>query len=288
MEPIRKHIDEYEKPKRKAISSRFPFLLDPAVFTKRMIRIIKNKTSLSRLYKGEFFTNVVARHSSLLYRKLGDSDFELQKNKVTNLKIAISMLDGLIIPPGKTFSFWYTVGNVSKKKGYVDGMLISNGKVSKGIGGGLCQLSNFLMWIFLHADIKIVERHHHSVDTFPDSGRTIPFGGGATIFSNYLDLKIKNISKHPLQLKLWLTDICLKGQLLSDSPSENKYHVIEKNHYFVCRKNKFFRYNEIYRETYKKGLKSAKEKIFTNFAPVAYHVDEKHLKELGYETMSMD
>ena len=286
METIQKYIEEYERPKRKAISSRFPILVNPAVFTKKTIRLVKNKISLQTLHRGEFLTHVVARHSSLLYRKLGDSDMELQKNKVVNLRIAISLLDGLIIPPNKTFSFWNSVGNVSAKKGYVDGMLLSNGKVSRGIGGGLCQLSNFLMWIFLHADIEIIERHHHSVDAFPDSGRTLPFGGGATIFSNYMDLKIKNTSKYPLQLKLGLTDFVLKGQLLSDHPSENKYHIVEKNHCFIKRKGKFFRYNEIYRETYKNGVKIGEKMIFKNFAPVVYEVDEDHLKHLGYEVIA--
>ena len=287
IEIIRKKIEAYEKPKRKAISSRFPVLVIPAVLTKRTIRTFKNKISLVTLLKGEFFKSVVARHSSLLYRNLGDSDFDLQKNKVTNLKIAISKLDGMIIPPGKTFSFWNIVGNISKKEGYVDGMLLSNGKVSSGIGGGLCQLSNFLMWIFLHSDIEIIERHHHSVDSFPDSGRTLPFGGGATIFNNYLDLKIKNISKNPLQLKLWLTDTALKGQILSDKPSQYKYHLFEKNHVFINKKGKFFRYKEIFRETYKNGIKTKEEKIFTNFAPVIYKVDEEYLKNLGYKVLSV-
>lgn len=286
MEKIRKYIKEYEIPKRKAISNRFPFLVSPAVFTKRTIRNIKNKISLPRLYKGELLANIIARHSSPLYRKLEDVDFDLQKNKVTNLEIAISALDELVIPPGKTFSFWNVVGSVSKKKGYVDGMLLSNGKISRGVGGGLCQLSNFLMWIFLHSDIEIVERHHHSVDSFPDSGRTLPFGSGATIFNNYLDLKIKNVSNSSLQLKLWLTDDYLKGQLLSDKPSENKYHILEKEHCFISQKGDFFRYNEIHRETYKQGVKIGEEIIFTNFAPVAYDVEESRLKEFGYKIIS--
>jgi len=34
----------------------------------------------------------IARHSSVLYRRLGDSDFELQTNKIANLKAAIAKL----------------------------------------------------------------------------------------------------------------------------------------------------------------------------------------------------
>lgn len=287
IESIKKHINEYERPKRKAISSKFPILVGPAVFTKRLLRNARNKISLKKLTRHDFFTCVIARHSSLLYRKLGDSDAVLQKNKVTNLRIAIPLLDGLVIPPGKTFSLWSVVGKISKERGFVEGMLLSNGKVSKGMGGGLCQLSNFLFWILLHADVEIVERHHHSVDVFPDSGRTLPFGSGATIFDNYLDLKIKNISANPLQIKLWLTDICLKGQVLSDKPIEKKFHIIEKNHCFIDRNGKYFRYNELYRETYKKGVKISEEKILVNFVPVMYPVTQEYIEDYHYELISL-
>jgi len=284
---IKSHISEHQRPKRKAISSRFPLLVKPAVLTKKIIRGAQNTFTLSKLKQKDFFTCVVARHSSLLYRKLGDSDADLQKNKVTNLKIAIEKLNGLVIPPGQTFSLWHTVGNISMKKGYVEGMILSNGKVSRGIGGGLCQLSNFLFWILLHADVEIIERHHHSVDAFPDSGRTLPFGSGATIFNNYLDLKIKNISKNPLQIKLWLTDNSLKGQILSDKHSENKFHVCEKNHYFIKQLETYFRYNEIYRETFKNGIKVHDEKILVNFAPVIYPVTQEYLNERNYKLITL-
>jgi len=212
----------------------------------------------------------------------------LQKNKVSNLKIGISQLDGVIIPPQAIFSFWDNIGTVTKKKGYLDGMLLSNGRVAVGIGGGLCQLSNFLMWIFLHTDSKVIERFHHSVDAFPDSGRTIPFGSGATIFSNFVDLKIQNVSKFPLQLKLWLTDSTLKGQILSTHPSESKYHIVEKNHQFIKKNKDYFRYNEIFRETLKNGLKLDEQLIFTNFAPVVYEVDMLHLQTCGILVTEID
>jgi vancomycin resistance protein VanW len=271
-------ITQYESPKRKAISSRYPLLLKPAVFVKRSVRKFKNQITLSRLKKGTYLSHVIARHSSPLMRKLGDSDMRLQRNKITNLRIAIQKLDGIVIPPGKTFSLWHAVGSVTKRKGYVNGMLLSNGRVAEGLGGGLCQLSNFLFWILLHADTEVIERHHHSKDVFPDSGRTLPFGSGATIFSNYLDLKIKNTSQNPLQIKLWLTKEYLKGQILSDKPSQYKFHIVERNHCFIKTKSKYFRYNEIYREKYIEGTKISEEKIVSNFAPVLYSINEDDVR----------
>ncbi|MEI6057359.1 MAG: VanW family protein [bacterium] len=285
LQSIHNRILAHERPKRKAISSRFPILVTPAVFTKRMLRTIKNKTTLKKLRQKDFLPCVIARHSSLLYRKLGDSDAELQVNKVTNLRIALQPLNGIVIEPGQTFSLWDIVGKISTKRGFVEGMLLSNGAVSKGVGGGLCQLSNFLFWILLHADVEIIERHHHSVDVFPDSGRTLPFGSGATIFDNYLDLKIKNISSHPLQIKLWLTDSCLKGQLLSDAPAEKKFHIVEKNHCFIKRNGKYFRYNELHREVLKNGEKLDEEKILVNFVPVVYPVTDEYLQKHNHHVI---
>ena len=167
-------------------------------------------------------------------------------------------------------------------------MVISNGEVSEAVGGGLCQLSNFLFWILLHCDVEIVERYHHSVDVFPDSGRTVPFAAGATIFSNYIDLKIKNTSKQPLQIKLWLTESQLKGQILSTKHEKIKSHIFEKNHFFIKNKDQYFRYNEIWREKLLNGNKLGKEKIIENFAPVKYCIDENYIKERNLSLIRID
>lgn len=290
LKKIKAKVTQYNTPnKRRAISSKYPFLSPYTVLLKRLVRNTKNYFLHGLPFKKEApLPCVVARHSSPLYRKLGESDPNLQINKVHNLQLAIKALDGIVIPPGKTFSFWHHIGSTNTKKGYVKGMILSNGNVSEGIGGGLCQLSNFLFWILLHCDVEIIERYHHSVDTFPDSGRTIPFGGGATIFCNYIDLKIKNISKYPLQIKLWLTDNQLKGQILSNKNSETKFHIVEKNHFFIKNKNQYFRYNEIWREKYINGEKIDEEKITENFAPVRYDINEDYVKNNNLTVVSIE
>ena len=169
----------------------------------------------------------------------------------------------------------------------MDGMLLSDGEAVSGLGGGLCQLSNLLYWIFLHAETEIVERYHHSKDVFPDSGRTLPFGSGATIFDNYIDLKVKNISNSDIQIKIWMTDDALKVQLLSDSPSAKKFHVFEKNHCFVKKGERYFRHNEIYRKTSVAGVMKKEELIATNFAPVLYKVTPKYVSEHGFEVIEI-
>lgn len=280
---LRALVEKQTVKKRTAFSSKYPRFKPVVMFGRRTLRTAYNYATIGKGYeKAHYLNHVIARHASLLFRKLGDSDHALQINKIQNLKVAIAELDGIIIPPGGIFSFWHAIGEVNRKRGFVDGMLLSDGNVVEGLGGGLCQLSNFLYWIFLHADTTVVERYHHSRDVFPDSGRTLPFGGGATVFYNYFDLKIKNVSSQPLQIKLWLTKDALKGQLLSSAPCEKKFHVYEKNHWFIKRGDRYFRYNEIYRDVLIKGIKIKEEKIVTNFAPVLYAVEPSYLAERNY------
>jgi vancomycin resistance protein VanW len=270
---------ESNSPRRKALSLRYPSLLPSILGTKRFINNFKNSLNfkISKQKSLNFFECVIARHSSPLFRKLGESDPALQKGKIKNLELAIKALNGLIIPPNKVFSFWAIVGAASKRRGYVNGMLLSDGKVIEGVGGGLCQLSNLLYWLFLHSPVEIIERKHHSRDVFPDSGRTIPFGTGATIFYNLIDLKIKNTFTHSIQLKLWLSDSQLKGQVLSSQSSAEKYHIKEREHCFVQTNKGIYRYNEIWRETLVDGQITKEEKLITNCAPVLYDIRDQDI-----------
>lgn len=284
---IANRIYNYEHPRRVALSRKIPLLKTPIIFSRRTIRNLKNSldTKVSYSNNKDYFSNVIARHQSVLRRRLGGSDIKLQEQKITNLSQAIKSLNGTVIKPGKIFSLWQIIGRPSYKRGYVDGMLLSNGKVVEGVGGGLCQLSNFLYWIFLHIPAETKERYHHSLDVFPDSGRVLPFGGGATVLYNFIDLKVKSISSHPWQIKIWLTDNHLKGQILSPVKVTEKIHVVEKNHYFIKRGVKYFRYNEIYRQVSLEGKKIKQELVAVNFAPVLYKITKKYLADNDFKVL---
>ena len=289
IEKFKQLISEFETPKKRfPLSVKYPFFKTIIVG----IRIILTKLKNRFLYKiarkkGTFLKCVLARHQSILRRQLGSSDPELQERKIINLKKACESLNGLIIYPDEIFSLWEVIGKPEKKKGYVNGMLLSNGKIIEGIGGGLCQLSNFLCWILLHTETEIVERYHHSMDVFPDSGRALPFGSGATCLYNFVDLKVKNISSHPIQIKIWLTEKHLKGQILSTDKNKFKFSIQEKNHCFIKRNNHFFRYNEIYRIRKKEGKKVDEEFLFMNFAPVLYKIPKDYFKRHGFKLFDL-
>ena len=173
---------------RKLLSQRHPFLYFLSVNARRSKRILEwtfgNKTFAKVLRENNVLEHRVKKHQSLLIRKLGDSDMQLQYNKITNLKLAAKEISGIFIKPGETFSFCKLVGLPTEKKGYLMGMELSFGKARPGIGGGICQIANLLNWLVLHSPLTIVEKSQHSFDPFPDEGRVLPFGSGAAIFYN--------------------------------------------------------------------------------------------------------
>jgi vancomycin resistance protein VanW len=77
------------------------------------------------------------------------------------LQLAIARLNGLFLRPGETFSVWRLVGRPSKRKGYLPGMVLINGEMRVGYGGGLCQLSNLIYWMTLHTELTVIERFRH-------------------------------------------------------------------------------------------------------------------------------
>jgi vancomycin resistance protein VanW len=215
-------------------------------------------------------------HKSLLRRKLGTSDPSLQEGKIVNLQIAHQTIDGILIKPHETFSFWKLLGKTTSAKGYVEGLQLSRGEVRTGIGGGLCQLANLLYWLALHSPLEVVERHHHSFDPFPDERRVLPFGSGASVFYNYVDLRFYNPTDITFQIRVWLTEDHLKGAIYSDREWIYTYHIVEKNHRFLQQDGKNYRENEIWRKIFNRhsGELVKEELAIKNFSEVKYALTE--------------
>lgn len=200
----------------------------------------------------EEYPYIIFKHSTPLIRKLKDVDMQYQYNKITNLRLAVQKLNGIVIKTGETFSYWKLIGKTSYKKGYLDGLVLCvDGTFKAGVGGGLCQLSNLIYWMALHSELTVTERHRHSHDVFPDVNRTQPFGTGATCSYNSLDLQIYNNTGKEYQLIIYLTDESLVGELRSSEPSLKRYEVYEKEHSITLGAfGGYIRNNVIYREVY--------------------------------------
>ena len=219
----------------------------------------------------------VYKHQSVLIRTLGDVDQQLQINKVQNIRLSIPKINGILLRPGETFSYFYLVGRATRRKGFLEGMMLSGGEAVAGIGGGICQIANLIHWICLHSPLTVTEHHHHAFDAFPDSGRVVPFGSGATLMYNYLDYQVTNQTDHTFQLRFWLDKKCINGELRVDEELPYSYHVYERNHAFYRIGEEHYRTNELWRCKIKKigsGEVLQNELVQQNFSLVKYQPDE--------------
>lgn len=221
----------------------------------------------------EVLPYVIMKHQSLIRRTLGDVDPVLQDNKAVNLEISAPKVSGIIIKPGETFSFWRLVGKCRAKDGYKEGLIISKGATSKGVGGGMCQFTNLIHWMVLHTPLTITEHHHHDrFDLFPDFGRKVPFGTGTSITYNYLDYRFKNTTSADWQVIVYTDDKYLHGEIRCSERLGVKYHIRSEDEHFVIENGEVFRVGEVIRSCVdvRTGEAVSSEVIRENHAKVMY------------------
>lgn len=112
-------------------------------------------------------------------------------NRVFNLSLAASRLNGILIKPGEVFSFNKVIGDVSSLTGYKQAYVIQNGRTVLGDGGGVCQVSTTFFRAVLNSGLPVVERNPHAyrVGYYEQDS---PPGIDAAIYTPNIDFKFKN------------------------------------------------------------------------------------------------
>lgn len=253
---------------------------------KRSVIDILSRQRFSKITSDIPFPVVAKGHMSPMMRKLNGVDMNLQRNKIVNIKIACAKINGIIVFPGEIFSFWKLVGNTKKSIGYLPGLTISGEKLGEDIGGGLCQLANMIHWLILHTPMTITEFHHHTDALFPDSCRRVPFGTGTSILYNYIDYRFKNDTQYPIQLRVWVDDDVLYGEVLCEEAFQYKYRIEEEDHHFAKEGNHYFRNSKIYRKIIDVKTRNivGRDLILVNHAQVMYDhnlIPKEQIRELN-------
>ncbi len=112
-----------------------------------------------------------------------------------NIRIAARSITQAIVMPGETFSFNDLIGECSTRTGYKESTIYLNGELSKGIGGGICQVSTTLYNAVLRANLEIVQRRNHSL-----SVTYVPLGQDAMVSIGSSDFKFKNNRSYPIKV----------------------------------------------------------------------------------------
>ncbi|MFO1463990.1 MAG: VanW family protein [bacterium] len=218
---------------------------------------------------------LILEHRLPLFRNFPGIDRRLFENKRRNLELAAAQLDGVILAPGKVFSLWRRVGPPTARRGYLEGLVLDRGRPARGVGGGLCQMANALFWLALHSELQVLERHHHSVDLFPDDHRKVPFGTGATIVYNFKDLRFRNGSPRRYQFRVKVEERELVASLRCDAAPPHAFQIREEGHRFLEAEDGLYRRNSIVRETRDpSGQLVSVRPLFENFSKCQYTLQE--------------
>lgn len=114
-------------------------------------------------------------------------------NRISNIRLALSTINGVWLDPGESFSFNEVVGQRTTERGYKTAGAYANGKVVDEVGGGICQVSTTLFNAVVKADLKITKRSAHSMTvSYVDIGKdaAVDWGNKDLCFTNTSDDRV--------------------------------------------------------------------------------------------------
>ena len=122
-----------------------------------------------------------------------------EANRLHNVRLVASLIDGKLIAPGSTFSFNGTTGERGEDKGFREAPVIINGELQTGIGGGVCQVSTTVFNAAYEAGLPITARTNHALYI-----SHYPQGRDATVNYPDTDLKFRNDTPKWLLLRTFV------------------------------------------------------------------------------------
>lgn len=234
----------------KRLTERFPFLLPLRRAQRKCFFYAKLYWHRKRYAKTRAQTplaHTLYETKTQLINADSGHDIAYQHNKVHNIRLCTDQMNGLLIRPGETFSFWFSAHHADRHTPYKDGLVLVNGEIQAVKGGGLCQLSNLLFWMCLHTPMTIVERHPHNKKALPTPPGDVPAGVDATVSEGWLDLKVKNETASTFQFTFVYDGTELCGRVCSDDPSLFTYGVEGRDLHYVRQGGHIYEEIDLYR-----------------------------------------
>ena len=195
------------KPEKKSI------LLDQNNLERILILFFKNFKKTDNIIKDhlkiEYELPLIIKNPDITLEKLnnlgikevigsGESFFyHSTANRVFNVNLAASKINLTLIQPKEEFSFNKTIGEISKRTGFKQALIIQNGSTVLGDGGGVCQVSTTLFRTVLDAGLAVTKRVNHAyrVSYYEYESK---IGMDATVYSGDVDLRFINDTLNPI------------------------------------------------------------------------------------------
>ena len=155
------------------------------VATLTIVRAAPERTTADALAMG-----IDRRMSAYKTYNSGTSD------RITNLRLGVSLLDDTLVAPGESFSLNGTIGERTVEKGFRSAPVIIGNEYAEEIGGGTSQVATTVFNAAWEAGLRITERNPHALYI-----SRYQLGRDATVYWPSLDLKFENDTKHWVLVK---------------------------------------------------------------------------------------
>lgn len=213
---------------RKRITQLFPWLIPLRTWQRKVCFYLGmrfDRNHYAATVAREQLPVEVFSSSCPMYNRDTGFDMIYQENKVHNLEAGSGHSGPSADPSGETFSFCLTTRHADRREPYREGLTVINGRLTTAPGGGMCQLSNLLFWVFLHSPLTVVERHGHGSKDFPEPPSDAPMGVDATLAEGWKDLKVRNDTAYTFQLHIAFDAEHISGYLYADRQDPLCYTV---------------------------------------------------------------
>lgn len=136
-------------------------------------------------------------------------------NGNSNMRLALSKVNGTVLKPKETFSYNNTIGNSTNGAGgWLPAGAIQNGVLIQSYGGGICQGSTTIYGAVLRAGLQITERHEHG---FPIG--YVPIGQDAAVSYGSIDFKFTNNYDTPIYIRSYMYGTTLMVEIYGKQPT---------------------------------------------------------------------
>lgn len=238
--------------KRKRMTELMPGLLPLRQRQKKAcfyLKMMLDRNHYAKEKREELLENSIYTADSVIINRNSGFDIAYQYNKAYNLEVASKPVNRVLIRPGETFSFWRLLKKADAQTPYKEALALKEGEMSTAEGGGLCQLSNLLFWMFLHTPLTILERHSHSTEFFAASVCQMPEGADASVAEGWKDLKVRNDTQNVFQVLVSVNEDELWGEIRAMYPLNVEYEVYHKYLRYYSVGNDVYRENDVFRKT---------------------------------------
>ncbi|MCD9022340.1 VanW family protein [Cohnella silvisoli] len=142
------------------------------------------------------------------------------QGRTHNVTVAAKALNETLLMPDEIFEYGKIVDKADKEYGYKEAPVIVKGKLTPGVGGGICQVSSTLYNAALLSGLEIVERRNHSLVV-----HYLPKGLDATFADGYVNFKFRNSTGKQLLIRTVVKDKTLTVKLFGTMPDNISYRT---------------------------------------------------------------